>query len=200
MKQLVGTDPSALLSPLRQDSPSLLGAHHLCDWAFRIWRPLEFDLTNYRGSGILSAARATDSWEGSYGEDVQRRNKLESLQSKALFSPTISISSVLSLATGGLGSLGWLLAARAGPSSTVVQDRYFASSFTSPDILMPYSLDSVGRPFGTCMVTDHPAAGRSTTSGAEGHGNCAPLPVTMSGGHASWLSRVNPGLWQVNGR
>jgi hypothetical protein len=49
------------------------------------------------------------------------------------------------------------------------------------------------------MVTDGLAVG-TTTSRAADQGNCAPRPVTSSGGHASWLSRVNPGLWQVNGR
>ena len=86
-----------------------------------------------------------------------RRNKLESLQTKALFSPAVSISPVRSLAAGGLGSLGSLPAVRAGPVSTIAQNRHFASSFTSPDVHMPYSRDSGSGRLGTSRVTDRPA-------------------------------------------
>ena len=156
----------------------MLGAHLLYDWAFRIWRALEFGLTNYRGSGILLAARATDSWEGSYGEDVQRRNKLENLQSKALFRRAISVSSVLSLSTGSLGCLGWLLAARPAPSSTIARNRHFASSFTPWTSSRHAARTAPGSPFGTCMVTDGVAVG-TTSSRAADQGNCAPRHVTF---------------------
>ena len=126
---------------------------------------------------------------------MQGRNKLESLQTKALFSPTISISPVLSLAAGGLGALGSLPAVSPGPSSTIAQNRHFASSFTSPDVHMSYSRDSGSGRLGTSIVTDRPAV--MVNSALR---NCSLHPVTGSRWHASWLWQVNSEGTRVNDR